>query len=107
VSSDLEAAFDYYWRILDGPELEAEYRFAPPRRWRADRAHVGAKVLIEIEGGMFSLVVGRHTRGAGYQKDCEKYNRAAALGWVVFRLATGMVEPEHIEPIIQYIRERQ
>jgi very-short-patch-repair endonuclease len=33
--------------------LEREYRFHHERRWRADFAHVEARVLIEIEGGIW------------------------------------------------------
>lgn len=105
MTSDLEAAFDYYWRILDGPELEHEYRFAPPRRWRADRVHVPTRTLIELDGGAHSR--GRHTRGSGFIRDCEKLNAAAARGYHVFRLATGMVNVENIEMIIHYIREQE
>lgn len=31
---------------------------------------------------------GRHTQGAGYTKDCEKYNEAVSMGWRVFRVTT-------------------
>ena len=41
-----------FWKDVKGPDLEREYRFDAKRRWRADFAHVGARVLIEIEGGI-------------------------------------------------------
>jgi very-short-patch-repair endonuclease len=41
------------------------------------------KVAVEIEGGVFSG--GRHTRGAGFVADCDKYNALAAAGWRLFR----------------------
>ncbi len=63
----------------------AEHRFYGPRRWRFDFANPDKKLAVEIEGGIFSR--GRHTRGAGYLKDLEKYNRAAILGWAVLRYA--------------------
>lgn len=65
------------------PDPVAEHRFAPPRLWRFDWAFLDAKVALECEGGAWSG--GRHTRGAGFLKDMEKYNRATALGWRVFR----------------------
>lgn len=44
--SDLEAAFDTYWRVLGGPDLEREYRFDAEHRSRFDRAHPLARVAI-------------------------------------------------------------
>jgi hypothetical protein len=61
----------------------AEHRFDPERRWRFDYAWPDALVALEVEGGVFTG--GRHTRGAGFLKDIEKYNRAAVLGWRVLR----------------------
>lgn len=66
-----------------------EYPFASPRRWRADFAWPDCRLLVEIEGGTWSG--GRHTRGAGYAKDAEKYNAAALLGWRVLRFTGEMV----------------
>lgn len=67
-----------------------EYRFAAPaRQWRLDGAYVAPKIAIEIEGGIW--IDGRHTRGAGYENDCEKYNLAAVLGWLVLRFTMDMV----------------
>lgn len=66
-----------------------EFRFAHPRRWRADLAYVDLRILIEIEGGTF--IQGRHTRPLGYENDCEKYNKAALDGWLVLRFTSTMV----------------
>ncbi len=66
------------------PPPTTEYRFHPVRRWKMDYAWVSAKIALEVEGGVFSG--GRHTRGAGFLKDCEKYNSAALLGWIVLRV---------------------
>ena len=69
------------------PGWVAEFRFHPARRWRFDFANPGAawRLAVEIEGGIFSR--GRHTRGAGFLRDCEKYNTAALHGWTVLRYA--------------------
>lgn len=73
-----------------GP-AEREWRFHPTRRWRFDFAypHRQPKLAIEVEGGTW--VRGRHTRGRGFEQDCEKYNAAASLGWLVFRFTGDMV----------------
>lgn len=105
--TDLEASFDTYWRILEGPDLEREYRFDIARRSRFDRAHKLARVAVEIDGGTHSG--GRHVRGDGYARDCEKLNRATAQGWAVFRLTSDMLRDapaQHLTPIIATIENR-
>ena len=80
---------------------QRECRFHPTRKWRSDFIiadpgeinwvlGIEDSILVEIEGGVWTR--GRHTRGSGFIKDCEKYNTAAAMGWRVFRFPTGMVE---------------
>ena len=71
------------------PEPEQEYRFHKTRRWRFDFAWPDAMVAVECEGGTWSR--GRHVRGKGFEKDCEKYNEATAQGWRVFRVTAGML----------------
>ena len=66
-----------------GVECVKEYRFHPTRKWRFDYAFVNQKVAIEIDGGVW--ISGRHNRASGYVKDLEKFNAAAALGWVVLK----------------------
>lgn len=105
--SALELAFAYHWRLAGGPRLVREHRFAPPRKWRFDAAHLPSKVAIEIEGGIWSR--GRHVRGPGFEADAEKYNAAQAMGWLVFRLTAGMLRDDPrgaLEPILATIRER-
>jgi hypothetical protein len=67
-----------------------EFQFNPGRKWRFDYLLVGSqhgkKIAIEIEGAIFTR--GRHTRGAGYQRDLEKYNNATAAGFKVYRFST-------------------
>lgn len=79
-----------------GIPFEREYRFAPPRRWRFDFniwTHPNgpqAWVAVEIDGGAF--VAGRHTRGTGFERDLEKLNSAALLGYRVLRFTPAMVD---------------
>ena len=74
------------------PDPEEEYRFLQGRRFRFDFAWPITNVAVEIEGGTF--VQGRHVTGAGFSKDCEKYNLAARDGWCVYRFTTAMVKSE-------------
>lgn len=89
MTSDPERALET--RIIQAglPRPEQEWRFHPVRKWRFDFAYPALMVAVEIEGGTWSG--GRHTRGDGYEKDCEKYNTAALMGWKVIRLTTGMI----------------
>ncbi|WEH92304.1 DUF559 domain-containing protein [Acinetobacter soli] len=70
--------------------FEQEYRFHPERNWRADFLITGTKILIEVEGGIWSG--GRHTRGKGFIADMEKYNAAAVMGFKVLRFDTQQVK---------------
>lgn len=66
------------------PEPVAEYQFSPPRRWRFDLAWPEQMLALEFEGGIHTG--GRHTTGAGYERDLEKYNRAVLMGFRVLRV---------------------
>jgi len=90
--SDLERSFEYYAKMLGLPAWESEFRFHPTRKWRLDFARPDEKVGVECEGAVFQQ--GRHTRGAGFEKDCEKYNSAAAMGWVILRYTDGMLKKD-------------
>ncbi len=70
--------------------FEQEYKFHPKRKWRADFLITGTKILVEVEGGIWSG--GRHTRGKGYIGDMEKYNSAAMMGFTVLRFSTEQVK---------------
>jgi hypothetical protein len=66
------------------PMPEREYRFNLPRtKHRFDFCWPALRIALEVEGGVW--VQGRHTRGAGFLKDMEKYNLAASQRWLVFR----------------------
>ena len=102
-ASRLEKRFALYWRGLNGPELKPEHAFHPTRKWRFDFAHLQSRVAIEIEGGTWTR--GGHSRGEGYQKDCEKYNEATRLNWRVFRLTGKMITAENVLSIIGKVQE--
>lgn len=68
---------------------EREYKFHPERQWRFDFAFPDRKIAVEVEGGLFTN--GGHSRGAAYERNLEKYNAAAKMGWFVVRYSTDMV----------------
>jgi very-short-patch-repair endonuclease len=66
-----------------------EYRFHTSRLWRFDLAWPARKFAVEVDGGGF--VAGRHGRGAGIEKDCEKFAEAICDGWTVLRVTPGHI----------------
>lgn len=111
LGSDLERAFDTQWTTLAGdlPRPVANYRFAPDREWKFDRAWPEYLVAAELEGGVYGRRIVCHncgtivrtitSRGAGAEvraagwhghqsrfiADREKYNVAALNGWLLLR----------------------
>lgn len=82
--SKLEKDFETILRLKNlRNDFEDEVKFHPSRKWRFDFANWKHMVAVEIEGGTW--IQGGHSRGAGYQKDTEKYNEAVKLGWRVLR----------------------
>lgn len=93
-TSNLERAFLTRWRQLapDAPEPEREWMFAAGigRRWRFDFAWPDAKVAVEIDGGQWAPHGGRHNT----DRDRDKMNHAAVLGWRVMRFSASMLRDD-------------
>ena len=84
-----EAMLKFQCKAIGLPQPETEVRFAPPRRWRFDLAWTDQKLAAEVDGGIWKG--GRHTRGKGFEADCEKLNEACLRGWRVLRFSVGQV----------------
>src|SRR4051812_36399233 len=89
MTSDLETAMLWQLRAAGLPAPVAEHRFHPSRRWRFDVAWPDRMIALEIDGGTWSG--GRHSRGDGYERDCEKANEAVIAGWSLLRVTGAMV----------------
>lgn len=88
------------------PQPDAEYVFAPPRKWRFDYAWLASRVALEVEGAVWTQ--GRHTRGSGFLKDMEKYNAAASRGWLVLRcVPSTLYSKENIDTLKRTIAQRE
>lgn len=72
------------------PQPVREFAADVDRKWRFDFAWPAQRVALEVEGGVWTG--GRHTRGAGFIADCEKYNHLAIAGWVVLRVAVNHIK---------------
>lgn len=97
------AKFEILFKSLGGWGLVKEYKFSDGRRFRFDYYHI-AGVAIELEGGVWTK--GRHTRPSGFLNDMEKYNLAASLGILVFRIPSHDISTKWLTPIIETINQR-
>lgn len=84
-----EQSLLYQVRRAELPEPVEQYQFCPSRKWRADFCWPGERLIVEVDGGVYTQ--GRHTRGDGYERDCEKLAMAVVLGYRVMRFTTGQV----------------
>ena len=87
----------FWWHCLVGHKAGTiaamparEHRFHAERKWRFDFAWVAERVAVECEGAIWAG--GRHTRGAGFEADCEKLSEAAAVGWLVIRATKPQID---------------
>lgn len=91
--NDKAPLFAYYWRIGTEPSLPQpveEFQFHPSRKWRFDFAWPDYKIAVEVDGGQWLARGGRHNT----DKDREKMNAAAELGWRVFRYSVDMLKED-------------
>lgn len=82
-------SLDRQCQLAGLPVPVAEYKFHPTRRWRFDYCWPDKSLAVEVDGGLF--VRGRHSRGAGVEKDMEKFAEAMLHGWRVLRVSTNHV----------------
>jgi very-short-patch-repair endonuclease len=104
-----EQEFELLWdREFPAIVLVPEFRFVEFRGWRFDFAAPPLGLAVEIEGG--TAFRSRHTSGPGFEADCEKYNAAAILGWLLIRFTTNQVLNEQawvVETLNCAIRSRR
>lgn len=86
----LELELAFHLRAIGLEDFAREAPLVPGRKWRADFAWPAELLAIEVEGGTWAG--GRHSRGDGFRRDCEKYNAATLAGWRVLRFDAGMVK---------------
>ena len=75
----------------DLPAMEREYWFAAPwRQWRFDYALPARMVAVELDGMAWQAGGGHHNT----DKDREKQNSAAALGWRVLHFTSAALRSD-------------
>lgn len=105
-NNDKAQTFLFYWNILAPftlPNPEPEYPFTQVvgRRHKFDFAFVDAKVAVEVEGNAYNVKGGgKHMQ----DRDLEKYNMAAEMGWLLFRFSPEMLKSNPQKCIDQVAR---
>lgn len=101
--SALEESLAFQIRAINLPEPVREFVFAPPRRFRADFCWPHKMLIVEVDGGTWNG--GRHTRGTGFDNDCEKGAIAMLLGYRVLHVTGTHIKSgaalEWIEALLQ------
>jgi very-short-patch-repair endonuclease len=93
--SALEEKLAFQIKAYKLPLPERQFRFIPGRQYRADFAWPNSRLLVELEGGVFSRRRqggGWHQSISGYIDDCRKYNIAALNGFHILRYTAKEVE---------------
>ena len=96
--SSLEWKFFVIWNndIKDLP-FHQELAIIPNRKFRYDFAWPDLKVVLELDGGIWSG--GGHTTGSGKTRDCEKDWLAFVNGWTVIRWTPNMITSKNIRTL--------
>ena len=96
--SPLELSLAFQLKAAGLPVPKREFQFCK-RKWRADFAWPDQRLIVELEGGVFSR--GWHQSISGYLDDVDKHNAIILLGWRLLRFtrkhvdsgqALGMIE---------------
>lgn len=99
-----QTAFRTVWKGLGYAPLAEEVKLFPEDNRRFDFAHIGARVAIEIQGGIWKK--GGHSTGKGIMRDCRKAFDATMLGWVVLQLTPDMIGVIPLQKIRELILKR-
>lgn len=100
---DLVAEFCVDLHAIGYPPPETEYRFHPQRKFRFDMCWPDLMLAVEVDGATWTG--GRHTSGAGYERDCIKLGEALILGWKVVRVTMSMIRDGTATDLMRRIRE--
>ncbi len=104
-----EANFEFQCRAHKIP-VSAQFRFAQSahasnarRRWIADFAFLEAKVMVEIDGGVWMAGGGAHSHPTDITRNMTKQNDATLLGFVTLRFTPAEVKSGHAIAFTQRI----
>ena len=91
-----------------GIAFQREVTFHPSRKWRFDFVIDGHMLAIECEGGIYDQERTAHSSIQGIERDIEKGNAAALLGWTVLRFTGPMIHSgDALQTIETYLSNRR
>lgn len=99
-------------KSLGLPAPKPHFKFHSKRKWSVDFAWPDFKIIVEIEGGIWSRWKSGQYSGTGHShplgilRDMEKYNAAGFLGYRVFRFAGDEVKSGEAVTFIQAVLEQ-
>lgn len=82
-----------------GEAFQRQYLYVPGRKYKADFALLQYKLLVEVQGGIYSKQA--HGSVQGIIRDNERLNLASMLGWRVMRFTVQQVEWGHAKAAIR------
>ena len=102
----MEDTFEFHLKASGLLGYIREYRAIPKRKFRFDFAYPREKLLIEIQGGIWTR--GAHGRGSGITRDYEKLNLAMKHGWHVLQFDTNAVKSgEAVKFVEEYLEKKK
>ena len=89
-SNPIEDELAFQIRATRMPKPERQYRYAPPRKFAADFAWPAQRLLVEVQGGIWT----RQAHGSikGVLADIDRLNAATLAGWRLLRFTPEMVK---------------
>lgn len=68
-----------------GLSFERQFRFCPTRKWKADFLLLHYRILVEVDGGVWSRGKSGHNSGTGIAAGYERANEAQILDYKILR----------------------
>lgn len=76
--------------VPEKPLFERQFRIHPDRKYMADFFFPKGRLVVEVDGGGY--VAGRHSRGAGMERDAEKSALIAQMPARLIRVTPKQVQ---------------
>lgn len=86
-----ERALDFALRATHLPPFVRQYRFAPPRQFKADFACETYRLLVEVQGGIWKRGGGAHSHPLDIEREIERQQHMVYHGWFMLPVTTDAV----------------